>query len=125
MDNTKTGSTNTLTSPQNTTQEDPSPANKQQKEMSIDEQAKYYKDLFIKSKKLILKYEEKIKNIEEANLNLKNKLKEYEAGKFEKKKLILYFSFIIEDGKTCEFLFKFKYETTIFYFFKSDKSYVK
>ena len=52
MDNTKTGSTNTLTSPHHTTQEDPSPANKQQKEMSIDEQAKYYKDLFIKSKNL-------------------------------------------------------------------------
>ncbi len=85
MDNTKTGSTNTLTSPQPTTPEDPSPANKQQKEMSIDEQAKYYKDLFIKSKKLILKYEEKIKNIEEANLNLKNKLKEYEAGRLKYK----------------------------------------
>ena len=80
MENSKNVSSNTLTTPQHTTQEDPSPANKQQKEMSIEEQAKYYKDLFIKSKKLILKYEEKIKNIEEANLNLKNKLKEYEAG---------------------------------------------
>ena len=57
------------------------PAAKIQKEMSMEEQAKYYKDLFVKSKKLIMKYEEKIKNIEEANLNLKNKLKDYEAGR--------------------------------------------
>jgi len=57
------------------------PAAKIQKDMSMEEQAKYYKDLFVKSKKLIMKYEEKIKNIEEANLNLKNKLKDYEAGR--------------------------------------------
>ena len=91
MDNTKSSSSNTLTSPQQTTQEDASPAIKQQKEMSTEEQAKYYKDLFIKSKKLILKYEEKIKNIEEANLNLKNKLKEYEAGKYEKLNFFLFY----------------------------------
>ena len=91
MENTKSNSNNTLTSPQHIPQEDPSRAIKQQKEMPIEEQAKYYKDLFIKSKKLILKYEEKIKNIEEANLNLKNKLKEYEAGKFKNKIYFNYF----------------------------------
>jgi hypothetical protein len=81
MENTKQTKQNSLASPQQGPSEDASSASKQQKEMTIEDQAKYYKDLFVKSKKLILKYEEKIKNIEEANTNLKNKLKEYEAGK--------------------------------------------
>ena len=119
MDNTKSSSNNTIISQQNSPNEDSASTSKQQKDMSLEEQSKYYKDLFIKSKKLIMKYEEKIKNIEEANTNLKNKLKEYEAGKF-----LTFFLIFTEDGKTCEFLFKFKYENTTFYFFKSEKSYV-
>jgi hypothetical protein len=86
MDNSKQTTKDSVNSPQQT-QNDESSSNpstvKLQKEMSMEEQAKYYKDLFIKSKKLILKYEEKIKNIEEANANLKNKLKDYEAGKIK------------------------------------------
>jgi len=49
-------------------------------ETSTEEQVKYYKELFMKSKKLILHYEENIKNKEEIVKNLKQKLKDYEAG---------------------------------------------
>jgi putative methionine-R-sulfoxide reductase with GAF domain len=82
MENGIQTKSNTVLSPSQAPSDDPSTPSKQNKEMSSEEQAKYYKDLFIKSKKLILKYEEKIKNIEEANSNLKNKLKEYEAGMY-------------------------------------------
>ena len=86
MENSKQNINNiaAVSSPSQIEESSPSsnqPAAKIQKEMSMEEQAKYYKDLFVKSKKLIMKYEEKIKNIEEANLNLKNKLKDYEAGR--------------------------------------------
>ncbi len=77
-------------------------------DMSPEEQTKYYKDLFMKSKKLILHYEENMKSKDEIIKNLKTKLKGYEA----------------EDGKTCEFLFKFIYEDSNFFFFKNDKSHV-
>jgi hypothetical protein len=31
---------------------------------------------------------------------------------------------LLEDGKKCEFLFKFKYETTNFFFIKTQSSFV-
>jgi len=49
-------------------------------QMSFEEQAKHYKDLFTRSKKLILHYEENIKNKDQSIKSLKDKLKEYEAG---------------------------------------------
>ncbi len=49
-------------------------------QMSFEEQAKHYKDLFTRSKKLIIHYEENIKSKDQSIKSLKDKLKEYEAG---------------------------------------------
>ena len=68
------------------------------KDMTIEEQAAYYKTMLQKSKKLNLYYDEE-------NKKLKEKLSKYEC----------------EDGKTCELIMKFKYDTEIFYLFKDDK----
>ena len=85
--------------------------------MKPEEQAKYYKDLFTRSKKLIIHYEENLKTKDNAIKSLKDKLVEYEAG-------ILIF-IILEDGKKCEFIFKFKYDTTNFFFLRSENFYVR
>jgi hypothetical protein len=49
-------------------------------ELPPEEQAKYYKDLFNKSKTLVKRMENEMKKIKETNKNLNEKLKEYEAG---------------------------------------------
>ena len=50
-------------------------------DLPLEDQVKHYKELFTKSKKLILHYENNNKQNEEVIKNLKQKLKEYEAGK--------------------------------------------
>lgn len=55
-------------------------------DLSPEEQAKYYKDLFSRSKKLILHYEENLKTKDNTIKSLKDKLKDYEAGIFKIKK---------------------------------------
>jgi len=50
-------------------------------EMNDKELANYYKTLFAKSRKLILHYEEELKQLKNDKISLKEKLKEYESGK--------------------------------------------
>ena len=68
------------------------------KDMTIEEQATYYKTMFQKSKTLNKFYDQE-------NKRLKEKLKNYEC----------------EDGQECELLMKFKYSKDIFYLFKDNK----
>ena len=68
------------------------------KDMTIEEQASYYKTMFQKSKTLNKFYDQE-------NKRLKEKLKNYEC----------------EDGQECELLMKFKYSKDIFYLFKDNK----
>lgn len=68
------------------------------KDMTIEEQASYYKTMFQKSKTLNKFYDQD-------NKRLKEKLKNYEC----------------EDGQECELLMKFKYSKDIFYLFKDNK----
>ena len=68
------------------------------KDMTIEEQATYYKTMFQKSKTLNKFYDQD-------NKRLKEKLKNYEC----------------EDGQECELLMKFKYSKDIFYLFKDNK----
>lgn len=68
------------------------------KDMTIEEQASYYKTMFQKSKTLNKFYDQD-------NKRLKEKLKNYEC----------------EDGQECELLMKFKYNKDIFYLFKDNK----
>ena len=68
------------------------------KDMTIEEQANYYKTMFQKSKTLNKFYDEEIKR-------LKEKLGKYEC----------------EDGQVCELIMKFKFEKEIFYLFKDNK----
>jgi len=51
------------------------------KDMTEKELAAHYKSLFLKSKKLILHYEEELNQLKNNVSNLKQKLKEYESGK--------------------------------------------
>jgi hypothetical protein len=52
------------------------------KEMNEKELAVYYKTLFAKSRKLIVHYEEEVNQLKNERNLLKEKLKEYESGKF-------------------------------------------
>ena len=49
-------------------------------EMSKDEQVEHYKNLFIKSKKLIKHYEDEKTKLVNMISSMKEKLKEYETG---------------------------------------------
>jgi hypothetical protein len=55
-------------------------SNQNPNDMTPEEQAKYYRDLFTRSKKLIIHYEENMKTKDSTIKNLKDKLLEYEAG---------------------------------------------
>ena len=68
------------------------------KDMTIEEQANYYKTMFQKSKTLTKFYDEELKR-------LKEKLNNYEC----------------EDGQVCELIMKFKFDKDIFYLFKDNK----
>ena len=68
------------------------------KDMTIEEQASYYKTMFQKSKTLTKFYDEELKR-------LKEKLSNYEC----------------EDGQVCELILKFKYDKEVFYLFKDNK----
>ena len=68
------------------------------KDMTIEEQANYYKTMFQKSKTLTKFYDEELKR-------LKEKLCNYEC----------------EDGQVCELIMKFKFDKDIFYLFKDNK----
>ena len=68
------------------------------KDMTIEEQANYYKTMFRKSKTLTKFYDEELKR-------LKEKLNNYEC----------------EDGQVCELIMKFKFDKDIFYLFKDNK----
>ncbi len=68
------------------------------KDMTIEEQANYYKTMFQKSKTLTKFYDEELKR-------LKEKLYNYEC----------------EDGQVCELIMKFKFDKDIFYLFKDNK----
>lgn len=62
------------------------PTNTQQKDikdMSDKELANHYKSLFLKSKKLIVHYEEELKQLKANIFTLKDRLKEYESGKHQ------------------------------------------
>lgn len=61
--------------------------------MTDKELVNHYKSLFMKSKKLIIHYEEELNQLKNNVTNLKNKLKEYESGK--------YFSIILYQKKEC------------------------
>ena len=71
---------NSTTTSTNPSQTDNPPQKKNPLDMTPEEQAKHYKDLFLRSKKLILHYEENMKTKENTIKSLKDKLKEYEAG---------------------------------------------
>ena len=72
------------------------PQNKKNvKDMTLEEQVQYYKNMFQKSKTLNKFYDEEIKK-------LKSK---YEC----------------EDGQVCDLIMKFQYDTDIFYLFKDNK----
>lgn len=72
----QTETNNTVTKSTNTSVQKP-----EVNQMTFEEQAKHYKDLFTRSKKLIIHYEENIKTKDQSIKSLKDKLKEYEAGK--------------------------------------------
>ena len=69
------------------------------KDMSIEEQTEYYKNLLQKSKKLNRYYDEE-------NKKLKEKLSQYEG----------------EEDKKCNLLLIFKHENENFYLFKNEKN---
>ena len=50
------------------------------KDMNDKEMASHYKTLFLKSKKLIIHYEEELKQLKQNITSMKDKLKEYESG---------------------------------------------
>jgi hypothetical protein len=85
-------------SSQNNNNNEQTQQKKSVKDMTIEEQATYYKTMFQKSKTLNKFYDQD-------NKRLKEKLKNYEC----------------EDGQECELLMKFKYSKDIFYLFKDNK----
>ena len=85
-------------SSQNNNNNEQTQQKKRVKDMTIEEQATYYKTMFQKSKTLNKFYDQE-------NKRLKEKLKNYEC----------------EDGQECELLMKFKYSKDIFYLFKDNK----
>jgi hypothetical protein len=84
---------NSTTTSNNPSQTDIPPQKKNPLDMTLEEQAKHYKDLFLRSKKLILHYEENMKTKENTIKSLKDKLKEYEAG--NNRKLLIFKSNLI------------------------------
>jgi len=86
------------------------------KDMTDKEIAAHYKSLFLKSKKLILHYEEELNLLKNNVSNLKQKLKEYESGI----KTIINLIYKLEEGMTCEVLFRFEYNDSSFFFFKNE-----
>ena len=59
---------------------------KELKDMTDRELANHYKSLFLKSKKLIVHYEDELKQLTQNISSVKDKLKEYESGKFFSRK---------------------------------------
>lgn len=59
-------------------QDQPKDSKKNIKSLSLEEQATYYKDQFIKTRKLFLHYEKEVKSLEQKNKLLNEKLKKYQ-----------------------------------------------
>jgi len=57
------------------------PQQKDVKEMNDKELAAHYKSLFLKSKKLIIHYEEEMTQLKQNLTLMKERLKDYESGK--------------------------------------------
>lgn len=93
------------------------PQQKDLKEMTDKELASHYKSLFLKSKKLILHYEEELNQLKNNVSSLKQKLREYESGN---ETIFKSFIHILEEGTTCEVLFRFTYNDSSFFFFKNE-----
>lgn len=76
--------TNPNTNPQQEQKQQPTHPQKDSKKniksMSIEEQSSYYKDQFIKTKKLFLHYEKEVKSLEQKNKLLNEKLKKYQPS---------------------------------------------